>query len=77
MTTTTQALDTDRQRVVAALECHPAAGRLAISEFAGRAGVAYRAQAFRAEAFEELAAPLADLPPPAARQAVRVPESQG
>jgi len=68
MTTTTQAPDTDRQRVVAALECHPAAGRLTISEFAG-AGVAYRAQAFRAEAFEELAAPLADLPPPAARQA--------
>jgi hypothetical protein len=64
MTTTTQASDTDRQRVVAALEQHTAAGRLTLSEFASRAGAACRA-----ETLEELAALLADLPPPTSPRA--------
>jgi hypothetical protein len=59
MTSTIKASDADRQRVVAALEQLTAAGRLTISEFANRAGAAYRA-----ETLEELAALVTDLPPP-------------
>jgi hypothetical protein len=53
-----RASDADRQRVVAALERHTAAGRLSLDEFGERAG-----RALGAVTHGELAAVTSDLPP--------------
>jgi hypothetical protein len=53
-----RASDADRQRVVAALERHTAAGRLSLDEFGERAG-----RALGAVTHGELAAVIRDLPP--------------
>lgn len=53
-----RASDADRERVVAALERHTAAGRLTLDEFGQRAG-----RVFAAATLGELAAVTSDLPP--------------
>ena len=53
-----RASDADRQRVVAALERHTAAGRLTLDEFAHRVG-----RVFAAVTHGDLAAVTRDLPP--------------
>ena len=55
-----RAADADRERLVAELQRHTAAGRLTIDEFSERAAAAYRSRSMG-----ELAALTADLPPDA------------
>ncbi|TXI61486.1 DUF1707 SHOCT-like domain-containing protein [Mycolicibacterium mageritense] len=55
-----RAADTDRERLVAALQRHTAVGRLTIDEFSQRAAAVYRSRTMG-----ELAALAADLPPEA------------
>ena len=52
-----RASDEDRERTVAALREHTAAGRLSLDEFADRAAVVYAARTL-----DELAGTVADLP---------------
>ncbi len=52
-----RASDEDRQRVVAALQRHTAAGRLTLAEFAERVGVVYQTRTLA-----DLAVVLRDLP---------------
>jgi hypothetical protein len=54
---TVRASDADRERVVAALQEHTAAGRLTLDEFTERATTVYAARTL-----DELAATTADLP---------------
>ncbi|WP_280826293.1 DUF1707 domain-containing protein [Mycobacterium sp. OTB74] len=55
-----RAADTDRERVLAQLHQHTAAGRLTLDEFSERAAAVYRARTLA-----ELAALTTDLPPAA------------
>lgn len=55
-----RAADADRERLVAELQRHAAAGRLSMDEFSERAGAAYQSRTMG-----ELAALSADLPPDA------------
>ncbi|WP_102143063.1 DUF1707 SHOCT-like domain-containing protein [Mycobacterium hubeiense] len=55
-----RAADADRERVLAELQRHTAAGRLSIDEFAERAACVYRSRTMG-----ELAVQTADLPPDA------------
>lgn len=53
-----RASDEDRQRVVASLERHTAAGRLTLDEFSERVG-----RVFAAATLSDLAGTVSDLPP--------------